>query len=434
LGQHTFRDYVLGSAQIGIGLGVVSLLARWVTGNTIIASPESIVKYGVFGGIGYAFMGALAMMGFGWLGKKVRKQFSAGQTIGDYLQYKLHPAGYWIMLGILFFISMDAMFMQGMAVGVLLNILFDVPVSIGLFCFFLFCILYAGIGGINLIQRIAVFQVVFMFAAAILIPVYFFVQEGIDQVYDGIRLYHPYLLVLNNYEGIYFMVTGILIGFGQVFSDRSSWQRLYMLEERKIVPTFLLTGVIWSTFPLAFSTLFLIVIYTGGFDDTYSLLSDLIHKIDTPFLLLLFVLCIFSAITSTFGAELQALTSLFVRNVYAVLKPGGSEKHLLRTGYTTAVVIGTISFALTFYFSPRLLELLFFFGIFYASLMVTIVAIVLHKGKADNFIPLCSVVGIAVGYAVRGVAGHLNSIWICAGVTLLLIVVYIGGKRLIGKY
>jgi hypothetical protein len=69
-----------------MGLGIISLLARWVTGTTILSSPESMVKYGVFGGIGYALMGAIALFMFSFIGKRVRQDFPVGLTIGDYLK------------------------------------------------------------------------------------------------------------------------------------------------------------------------------------------------------------------------------------------------------------------------------------------------------------------------------------------------------------
>lgn len=145
-----------------------------------------------------------------------------------------------------------------------MNILFGIPIPLGLFCFFLFCVLYAGIGGIVFIHGFAFFQVICLFAAAILIPVYFFIVKGVEHVYEGIRLYHPYLLVLNNYEGLFFIATGMVVVFEQIFVDQASWQRLYMMEEKKIVPTFLLSGLILATIPLAFSALIMIVIFTGG--------------------------------------------------------------------------------------------------------------------------------------------------------------------------
>ncbi|MCZ8515507.1 transporter [Paenibacillus filicis] len=426
----SFREYVQGAAKIGIGVGVISILARWVTGNTIFASPEALVKYGIFGGIGYALMGAIALMSFGWLGKRVRKELAEGQTIGDFFQVKLHRLGYWMMIAILLIISIEGMFVQGMAAGVLTNILFGIPISIGMLCFFLCCVLYVGFGGIVLIHRLAFVQVIFMFTAAILLPLYFFIERGVEHVYQGIRLYHPYLLVLNNHEGLFFIVTGLLIGFGQVFIDQASWQRLYMIEEKKIVPTFLLSGLIWATVPLAFSSLIMIVIFTGGFHNIYSLLYDLIRKIDTVFLLVLFVLCSFGAIISAFGAGLHSMISLIVGNVYPYFNPGADEKQKMRMGYMIAIVIGVLSFALTYYFTPTLLELLLFFGIIYAALIVPVLAIVLYKGKTDNFVPLSALIGMASGYASWYKVGNLDAVWVSMMVSSLLVMMHLGSKLL----
>ncbi|MGO0058859.1 sodium:solute symporter family transporter [Brevibacillus fluminis] len=430
---HSFREYVLGTAKVGIGLGVVSILARWITGNTIFASPEALVRYGIFGGIGYALMVAFGLIAFGWLGKRVRQEFSEGLTIGDYLRFKLNRSGYWMLIGVLFVISFETMFMQGLAAGVLVNILFGIPIPIGLLCFFLLCVLYAGFGGIVLIHRFAFIQVIFTFAAAILIPVYFFIEKGVEHVYAGIRLYHPYLLVANNHEGLLFIVCGLLIGFGQVFVDQASWQRLYMIEEKKIVPAFLLSGLIGATVPLAFSALIMIVIFTGGFHDIYSLLFGLIRKIDNPFLLVLFVLCSFSAITSAFGAGIHSMISLMVSNVYQLFKPQADERQKLRMSYLLAIVLGVLSFLVTVYFTPSLLELLFFFGIIYAALLIPVVVMVLAKGKVSTFIPFSALVGMAFGYVSRSFVGNLEAIWISTAASTTLVLLYLCSKA-VGKH
>lgn len=422
---YSFREYVLGAAKIGIGLGVVSILARWVTGITIFGSPEALVKYGIFGGIGFALMGAVALIAFGWLGRRVRREFSEGMTIGDYMRSKLHPLGYWLMIALLLATCIEGMFVQGMAGGVLLNILFGLPIPLGLVAFFLFCVLYAGIGGIRYIQRFAIVHIIITFAAAILIPVYFFVGKGVEHVYNGIRLYHPYLLVANNKEGLFFIVTGLLIGFGQVFVDQATWQRLYMLEEKKVAPTFLLSGLIWATVPLAFSSLIMIVIFTGGFHDIYSLLFDLVRKIDPMFLLVLFVLCSFGAITNAFGAGLHSMISLIVGNVYQLFRPEATERQKIRLGYSLAIAIGAISFALTAYFKPTLLDLLFFFGIIYASLFLPVIVIVLTRGKASNFILFSAVAGLTSGYVSRLYVDHMKAVWVASAATALTLLVYL---------
>lgn len=117
-----------------------------------------------------------------------------------------------------------------------------------------------------------------------------------------------------------FSFAGLLVGFGQFFFDLTSWQRLFMIEMKKVRLTFSLSGLIWIIFPLSFSSLFIMVIFTGGFTDIHSILAGLANKITTPFFFILFVLCAISAITSTFGACLHSLVSLIVANILEPLQ------------------------------------------------------------------------------------------------------------------
>ncbi|KWW22063.1 transporter [Peribacillus simplex] len=405
-----------------MGLGIISLLARWVTGTTILSSPESMVKYGVFGGIGYAIMGAIALFMFSFIGKRVRQDFPVGLTMGDYLKTRLHPLGYWILLVILVITSLHILFIQGMAASTLCQFLFDTPLYVGLFFFFVFCVLFAGFGGLKLIHRFAAFQVVFMFAAVILIPLYFFVKEGIQPVYDGIRLYHPYMLVINKYDLWSFIFAGLLVGFGQFFFDLTSWQRLFMIELKKVPLTFSLSGLIWLIFPLSFSSLFIMVIFTGGFTDIHSILEGLANKITTPFFFILFVLCAFSAITSTFGACLHALVSLIVANMIDPFQDRTTDQQKIRMAYLLSISIGVLIFMATLLYSPNLLELLFYSGNIYSALLAPILVIVFSKGKVANYIPISAVLAIAASYIIQPYASEFQSIWF-SGLTSFTIIV-----------
>jgi Na+/proline symporter len=127
-------------------------------------------------------------------------------------------------------------------------------------------------------------------------------------------------------------------------------------------------------------------------------------------------------------AGLHSMISLIAGNVYPLLKPGASEKQKMRMGYMLAVVIGGLSFALTYFFTPTLLDLLFFFGIIYAALIVPLLFIVFSKGKVDNFIPLCALIGLVAGYSSRYTLGNLDAVWVSMMVSSLLVIVYWCGK------
>ncbi|KON89735.1 membrane protein [Sporosarcina globispora] len=406
-----FQYYIGGAFQLGIGFGVVSLLSRWVTGNTILSSPETLIKYGLTGGIGYSLMGALALILFGILAKKIRDRFHDQQTIGDVLRERLTPRGYWFMITILLVISFHSIFVQAMGAGILLHMIFPLPVFSGMVFFLLFCFFIGGAGGMQRIHQLSGINVVLIFSAVIIIPVYFYIQEGVYPVYEGIKLYHPYILYVKNTEAVLFIFTAILIGFGQVIIDRASWQRVFIIKKEKLRITFTLAGLIWATIPLALSSLIMIIIFGRSYDSIYSLLFELIGKINSTLLIVLFVLFCFSAISSAVSAELHAIVTLIIKNIVGMLRPL-SNKEKWRFTYLFSGAICLSLFIIVSILPPSPIELLFFFGNIYASVIVPMLYIILGSKTLPSLIPLASIIGTAGGFAALPIMENLFAIWI----------------------
>ncbi|KAF0820549.1 hypothetical protein KIS4809_0076 [Bacillus sp. ZZV12-4809] len=405
-----FQYYIGGAFQLGIGFGVVSLLSRWVTGNTILSSPETLIKYGLTGGIGYSLMGALALILFGILAKKIRDRFHEHQTIGDVLRDRLTPRGYWFMIFILLVISIHSIFVQAMGAGILLHMIFPLPVFSGMVFFLLFCF-FIGAGGMQRIHQLAGINVVLIFSAVIIIPVYFYIQEGVYPVYEGIKLYHPYILYVKNTEAILFIFTAILIGFGQVIIDRASWQRVFIIKKEKLRISFTLAGLIWATIPLALSSLIMIIIFGRSYDSIYSLLFELIGKINSTLLIVLFVLFCFSAISSAITAELHAIVTLIIMNIAGMLRPL-SNKEKWRFTYLFSGAICLFLLIIVSILPPTPIELLFFFGNIYASMIVPMLYIILGNKTLPALIPLASIIGTAGGFAALPFMENILTIWI----------------------
>ena len=119
------------------------------------------------------------------------------------------------------------------------------------------------------------------------------------------------------------------------------------------------------------------------------------------------------------------MISLMVNNVYQLFRPHATERQKIRLSYILAIAIGALSFCLTLYFQPTLLDLLFFFGIIYASLFLPVVVIVLTQGKAHNFILISAVIGLAAGYGSRVFVDNMKAIWIASSSTALTLLAYL---------
>lgn len=422
-----YQYYISGTIKLGVSFSIISLLARWVTGNTILSAPETLIKYGITGGIGYALMGGMALILFGTLAKKIRENFPEGQTIGDVLRSKLHPIGYWYMIAILLITSLDSLFVQAMGAGILIHILFPIPVFLGLLVFLAFCFLIGGIGGMQKLHQLAGINVALIFGAVIVIPVYFFIQEGVHPVYEGIKLFHPYILYFKNTDSIMFIVSAILIGFGQMIIDRATWQRLFIIQKEKVRITFTLAGVIWATIPLALSTLIMIIIFGRSYHNIYSLIFELIDKIQSTVLIILFVLFCFSAISSAISSELHATSSLFVKNVMELFKPLTNQEKWKYSYFVSSIICLSL-FVVVSILTPNPLQLLFFFGNIYAALIGPMIFIILSKRPVPSIVPLSSLIGALGGHLILPLTQDLQAIgfsFLISSLICLLIIVYL---------
>lgn len=421
--KRNYQFYISGTIRLGISFGVVSLLARWVTGNTILSSPETLIKYGLTGGIGYSLMGALALILFGFISKNIRERYSAHYTIGDVLHQKLTPSGYWYMISIFLLTSLDSLFVQAMGAGILLHMISSIPIFIGMLLFLSFCFFIGGVGGMQRIHQLAGINVALIFGAVIVIPVYFYIQEGVYPVYEGIKLYHPYLLYIKNTEALWFIFTAVLIGFGQVLTDRATWQRAFIIHKEKVRMTFTLAGLIWATIPLALSSLLMIIIFGRSYENIYSLIFELIEKINSTVLIVLFVLFCFSAISSAISAEIHATTTLMVRNVMELFRKLTDRE---KWKYTYIISGGICVFLLLFVsiLTPSPLELLFFFGNIYASMIVPMLYIIFSKHKLPFIIPFASLIGTLGGYLSLPYTENLMEIWLSFAISSFICLCY----------
>ena len=53
----TTDQYLFAGRNVGLALVTATLMATWVTGNTVLAAPEQAYTVGLWGMVGYAFAG-----------------------------------------------------------------------------------------------------------------------------------------------------------------------------------------------------------------------------------------------------------------------------------------------------------------------------------------------------------------------------------------
>lgn len=410
--------YMRGSVPFGLGLAIVTLLARWVTGNTILSSPQTLIQYGIAGSLGYAIAGGLAFFFVGSIAKRVRRSFPDAITLGDVLKSKLQDKYYYLFIGILLFMGAYALLLQFHAASLLFTYALPLFPLVGFGLFTVAVYYFGGFGGMHKLTLLSFFSVVTIFLTTILLPIYSYLQDGITPIYDGVKLYHPYLFFIGSHETIWFVSAAVLVFTGQILTDRATWMRIFLTKPEKVRLALQSTGLIWATVPMALLALLLFALSGKPFDHVYLLIRTMLESLDAGFLLFIFVLFCLTAMIMASSSELHGWMSLLIKNVWMDLHV--SEKKVKNLHHIVVASICLLLFLAVAFVLPTSLSLLFFFGNLYASSIPSFLYIFLADHKTGPAPTAIVMISTALGMVSHLFMHAFFSIWLSFLVACLL--------------
>lgn len=418
--------FTVNTGKIGMGLGITSLLGRWMTGTTHLTSTEILVRYGLAGSLGYMIAGALGLILFGFVGRRIRSELPEGSTLGDYLLFKLGNRVSLYMVSVLLLLTIQVLLIQCITAAILAKAGFGIPFVIAGIIFISFSFLMVKLGGDIWIQRLSLFTVFLTFVTVILLPLYFFIKHGVENVYLGIRLYHTYMLVLDNQDSYLFMLTGILVAFAQICCDPATWQRMLTIERQKVLATFVISGAVWTTVEMALILLVGIALHTGGFTDDDSLLQHLTAQVGTPILLVLMYVCLLSNAMTSFSTAMSGALNLVARMTKKKRRNSGLLIWIL------PILLAAVLCVFIVFWQNRfsILDLIFAFGLLSAVLFVPVLYVVFVKKPCSIDILLAFFIGLAAGSFIYMRQDPMLGIWTGAIVAAILLVACSGIRRM----
>ncbi len=376
-------------ATMGASLSAIVLLSRWITGTTFFIAPEATLRYGLVAGFSYSLIGSLTIFAFIFPASTIQRQCSNKCTLSTFLENKYtDKKGYRLHQWIMFFVGLTSLYIQVDAGAMLFYAIFHLPLQYGVLLFSVIGLLFYFAVKTPLSIRHHIYKVASVLLLLVVLMVYFFILKGVEHIYEGVRLYHPYLFVINNQELPYFLLAIFFIFLSQFFLDPTTWDQLPKIEQRKLKQTFILTGFIWGTIPLSFFTLIFAVIYTGGFQNVYTIYYDLFQSISSPILFTFVILFLLGAIISTFIIQISSMVNHF--------EP---QKKLVTIKNTLFGFLFILSmFYVTKAFQPTVFQLYFWFGIIYASSLLPNLWLLFWKGKIGSEVPVIWLMSIFTGF------------------------------------
>ena len=170
------------------------------------------------------------------------------------------------------------------------------------------------------------------------------------------------------------IIVGPLIGIGEVFMDNAFWQRAYSLRPSSVNKTYFLSGLGWMFVPIAIGSLALVALGTGIKPEPINAVAPMVveHYMGRVGSILFLVL-LWAAIASTLAALLNAVSSIYINDIYnQFFNKKASDSQLLKAGRKATIGAGIITIIVAWPEPMSLLSLLVLLGVINAAYIIPV--------------------------------------------------------------
>lgn len=437
--------YMTGGGRIGFGISAASMTATWIWASSMYASATSGYTYGISGPIHYGLWGALMILLIYPFGRRIRQVAPRAHTIAE-VMYARHGRSSQLMLAgsnvIGSLISLTSNLIAG---GALIGMLTPFTFSQGIVAIAAGILLYTLWSGFRASVLTDFAQVLAMLGAVvIIIPVVFFAAGGPGLFEAGAANLTPQQS--NFFSSDAFFNQGapyIAAVLAYAIGNQTIAQRLFAVREDLIKKTFVTATVGYGATIIGIGMLGVIALYAGvqPMDgDVNNLIPQMAATYLSPVLLCLFFVMIIGSLSSTADADLTALASITMADIYGHNVAGkkyADPRTMILIGRITMIV--AIAAALYFAGSQlNILDLLVFVGAMWGALVFPVIASFYWNRVTNLAFSAAVVLGLAAFVPVRfswvdlsGVLGIVSDVWATIGIGVVLGLMAFGffGKR-----
>lgn len=417
-------DFMTGKGKLGVAFGATSLLAFWITGNTIMAAPEAAFSYGILGAIGYGFLGGFAVVLFAPLAKRIHQILPNARTVGDFYSGRFDKKNYYLFLLMSIIYTIGLLMTQGIGGGLILEEIFGIPYDIAVILTFILVMIYATLGGFRSVTAVAFIQVLLIIVVVLIVPPVVYFKTGISPIYEGMLQFAPEKLSLNNHPGLMFMFAGLVMGVGEVFMDNTFWQRAYAINKKKTGRIFVISGIGWAFVPLGVATLAFVALGTNTSVPAINQIAPYIAKIyGGNFVGYLFLVCVWSALSSTIAGCLNSISSLLVNDVYLRRKPKATSAEQLKAARLLTLVVGLVAMVMSLPKLLSMLQMLVFFGVINGAYIFPITFGLFWKKLNNHAAFWSAVLAMVLGFIAYYRIGAFEGLLVSAYTSLIICLV-----------
>lgn len=379
----TDEDFMVAGRSVGLAMGSATVMATWVTANTVLTAPELGWRAGFWGMIAYSGAG-LSLILFGPLAVRIKHLMPDGVTSGDFMRsrYGEKTWGYYMLLTNIYFLAF--LVTQAMGGGIVLELIFGIPFQWGMLSVIAVAVTYTLMGGMQSVIGTDFVQTILIFAALIIVVPLAVTQIGLANIYGGVLQNMPSRMNALQPLGLMYAFNGTILAIGEVFHNNLWWTRAHSMREDVIRKGWTYGGIMWMAVPIIAGVSALAAISTGMDIPQLNMIFPLVTSsvIGTTGAVLVSIVII-SALFSSMDSLLSAVASLWAEDVYRVkFNPEASSDRMKRINRYIILAAGIITASIAF-FQPGTMGQILYFSAAFIVPMVWPIAHGLYSRRAS---------------------------------------------------
>lgn len=346
-------DFALASRSMPGYITAFALFATWYGSETILGASSEFLQHGLHGILEDPFGAALCLLLVGLF--YVRPLYRRGYlSLGDFIRDKFGSRNEKIFSFLLVISYLSWIGGQFAALGILLELLFQIPFVAAVFIAFAVVCTFTIMGGMWAISITDFFQSIVIIGGMVLALILLVnLAGGWETVWNAIPEGHFSLLPAERslQDYLYALAALLTLGLGSIPSQ-DIFQRLMTARSEKaaVQATFAGAGMYLtlSAIPLLISVCAMLILNMEAdtFDAQHAV-PLVILSLDQLWIKILFFGALVSAIISTASAALLAPAVVLGENLIKPYFPKLSDKQLFRTIRISVLGMGLLSLGLT---------------------------------------------------------------------------------------
>lgn len=373
--------YMTGGGKIGFGISAASMTATWIWASSMYASATSGYTYGISGPIHYGLWGALMILLIYPFGRRIRKVAPHAHTIAEVMFARHGRSSQLMLAGSNVLGSLISLTSNLIAGGALVAMLSPFTFTQGIVAIAIGVLAYTLWSGFRASVLTDFAQVIAMLGAvAIIVPVIFFAAGGPELFVTGASNLTPQQRDFFSSDAFFNQGAPYIAAvLAYAIGNQTIAQRLFAVREDLIKKTFVTATFGYGASIIGIGMLGVLALYAGvqPMDgDVNNLIPQMASTYLPPILICVFFVMIIGSLSSTADADMTALSSIMMADVYGqniAGKKNANPKTMLLVGRLT--MIGATAAALGFASMQfNILDLLVFVGAMWGALVFPVIA------------------------------------------------------------